>query len=349
MDQNKDLQIMLELIPGPAFVVRDGKVLRCNRSAENCLIEPGMAIEDLLISGQEELSSLSEGCLYLQVRIGGRALGASVTQLEDMHLYQVEPEGVPAEIKAMDLLCAQLRYPVSTLSMLTNRLETINTDTAIANHELSRILRILNNVSNAAHFLSDTPPTMEVRNICAVVEELFEECATLLDHAGITLRYTLPDHAIYTGMNTQALKQALYNLLDNAAKYTPEGGTITASMTASGKLLQLRVCDQGQGIPTQLRGRIFSRYTQQADFREGRENLGLGLALVRAVAQIHGGTVLVDAPEGTGTRVTMTMRVQEQAEGVLLSPNAMKIVTSSDSALVMLSNVLPTSLYDTQP
>lgn len=343
MDQTKDLQIILELIPGPAFAVRDGKVLRCNRSAENCLVEPGMAIETLLVSGQEELSALSDGCLYLQLRLGGHTLGASVTRLEDVHLYQVEPEGVPAEIKAMDLLCSQLRYPVSTLSMLTSR----TGDSAMANHELSRILRILNNVSNAAHFLSDTLPSMEVRNICAVVEELFEECATLLGHAGITLRYTLPDRAIYTSMNTQSLKQALYNLLDNAAKYTPEGGSITASMRATGNLLQIRIHDQGEGIPAQLKGRIFSRYTQQADFREGRENLGLGLALVRAAAQIHGGTVLVDAPDGAGTRVTMTLRIQEQ-ENVLRAPNAMKIVTSADNALVMLSNVLPTSLYDDQ-
>lgn len=346
MDQTKNLQIMLELIPGPAFAVRDGKVLQCNRSAENCLIEPGMDINDLLVVGQEELSTLTQGCLYLQVQIGGRTLGASVTPMEDVLLYQIEPEGVPAEIKAMNLLCSQLRYPVSTLSMLANR--TGNND-AMANHELSRILRILNNVSNAAHFLSDTPPAMEVRNICAVVGELFEECANLLSHAGITLRYTLPDQPIYTGMNTKALKQALYNLLDNAAKFAPEGGVITASLTASGKSLQLRVSDQGEGIPTQLRGGIFSRYSQPADFREGRENLGLGLALVRAAARIHGGTVLVDAPDGTGTRVTMTMRIQELAEGTLRTPNTMKIVTSSDSALVMLSNVLPTSLYDTQP
>lgn len=349
MDQTNDLQIMLEMIPCPAFAVRDGRIFRCNRESVSCLLEPGMSIDDLLISGQDEYLSLTDACLYLQLRTADRTWGASVTRLNELYLFRLESEGVPAEVKAMELLCAELRYPVSTLSMLADRLlpqAASSADAAAANHELSRILRILNNVSNAAHFLNAAPAAMEIRDICAVVEEILEEAATALEHADIHLCYTLPDERIYSAVNTQALKQALYNLLDNAAKYTPQGGEINADLVKNGKLLQLRVCDHGEGIPLQLRSSIFSRYTQQPCFREGRENLGLGLALVRAAAQIHGGTVLVDAPEGIGTRVTMTLKIQEQTDGVLRTPNAMKIVTSSDNAMVMLSNVLPTSAYD---
>lgn len=349
MDQTKDLQIMLEMIPCPAFAVRDGKIFHCNREAVSCQLEPGMTIEDLLISGQDEYATLKDACLYLQLRTTDRTWGASVTRLNELYLFRLEPEGVPAEVKAMELLCAELRYPVSSLSMLADRLlpQAANSnDAAAANHELNRILRILNNVSNAANFLSDAPATMEVRDICAVISEILEEAAAALEHADIHLRYTLPDERIYSAVNTQAVKQALYNLLDNAAKFTPESGEITADLVKTGKLLQLRVCDQGEGIPTELRSGIFSRYTQQPGFREGRENLGLGLALVRAAAQMHGGTVLVDAPEGIGTRVTMTMKIQGESDGVLRAPNAMRVVTSADNAMVMLSNVLPTSAYD---
>ncbi len=349
MDQTKDLQIMLEMIPCPAFAVRDGRIFRCNREAVSCLLEPGMAIDDLLISGQDEYKALNDACLYLQLRTSDRTWGASVTRLNELHLFRLDPEGVPAEVKAMDLLCAELRYPVSTLSMLADRLlpQAANgADAAAANHELSRILRILNNVSNAAHFLSDAPVHMEVRDVCAVAGETFEEAATALEHADIRLHYTLPDNRIYSMLNTQALKQSLYNLLDNAAKFTPKGGVITAALVQTGKLLQIRICDQGEGIPAQLRSGIFNRYAQQPGFREGRESLGLGMALVRAAAQLHGGTVLVDTPEGIGTRVTMTMKIQEQTDGMLRAPNAMKVVTSADNAMVMLSNVLPTSAYD---
>ena len=243
MDQTKDLQIMLELIPCPSFAVRDGKIFRCNREAVLQMLEPGMDIFQLLISGQEDLTSLKDACLYLQLRTKDRTWSASVTRLEELYLFRLDPEGVPAEVTAMELLCAELRYPVSTLSILANRLlpkTDSPADAAAANHELSRILRILNNVSNAAQFLADTPPTMEIRNVCAVVAELFEEAAALLLHAGISLHYTLPNTAVYTQLNTQALKQALYNLLDNAAKFTPEGGTIKAHMVQNGRTVCFR-------------------------------------------------------------------------------------------------------------
>lgn len=348
MDQSNNLRKMLDLIPGPAFAVCDGLVSHCNREALCCMLEPGMVLSELLVTGQDEYSTLTDGCLYLQIKAADRLWGASVTRLEECSLFRLESEGIPTEIKAMSLLCAELRYPVSTLSLLADRLlpkAAGNDEAAAMNQELSRILRILNNVSNTERYMSTGQPHMEAQEVCALLRELLEECATLLEQAGITVRYTLPDKQIYSMLNAQAVRQSVYNLLDNAAKYTPEGGTIHVSLAQAGRLLRLSVTDQGDGISDELQGSIFSRYTRQPGITDSRQSLGLGLALVRASAAAHKGTVLVDSPNGTGTRVTMTLKIQAETT-VLRSAPSMKIIPSADDGRVMLSNVLPPSVYD---
>jgi len=348
MDQTNNLQKMLGLIPGPAFSVCDGLISHCNRDAAACMLEPGTPVAPLLLTGQEEYSTLSDGCLYLQLKAADSTWGASVTRLDGSDLFRLESQDIPTEVKAMNLLCAELRYPIGTLSLLTERLLTqhaSDTDAAAVIQELSRILRILNNVSNMERFLSDGASGMEAQNVCAVMEELLEECAALLEHADFKLQYSLPEKPVYSMVNTQALRQSMYNLLNNAAKYTPAGSTIRVSMTQAGSLLQISVADSGEGIPAQERSSIFSRFTRQPGIEDGRQDLGLGLALVRAAAMMHGGAVLVDAPNEGGTRVTMTLQIQDQPTGILRNGMNMKIVSSVDNGLVMLSNVLPKSLY----
>lgn len=348
MDQTKDLQKMLELIPGPAFAASDGHILHCNREAACCMLEPGMALAQLLLTGKEEYEALTDGCLYLQLQAAERTWGASVTRLDEAYLFRLESEGIPTEIKAMSLLCSELRYPVNTLSLLADKLLSQadgGKETATIHQELSRILRIFNNVSNTELCLAGGKNKTEAQELCALLGELLEECAALLEQAGITVSYTLPDKPIYSLVNTQALRQSVYNLLDNAAKYTPEGGTIYVSVSRSGQLVRLCVRDQGEGIPVALRSSIFSRYARHPGIEDSRHSLGLGLALVRASAAAHGGTVLVDTPEGGGTRVTMTLQIQSNTTA-LRAPSGMKIVSSADDGRVMLSDVLPVSVYD---
>lgn len=342
MDQTKDMQKMLELIPGPAFSASDGRITHCNREAACCMLEPGMALSQLLRTGTEEYEALTDGCLYLQLEVAERTWGASVTRLDDTYLFRLESEGIPTEIKAMSLLCSELRYPVSTLSLLT---EKSDHQSAAITQELSRILRIFNNVSNTERCLSGGQNQMEAQELCALIAELLEECAALLEQAGITVSFTVPNKPIYSLVNTQSLRQSLYNLLDNAAKYTGEGGTIHVAVSRNGSLLRICVTDHGEGIPAAQRTGIFSRYTRQPGIEDSRHSLGLGLALVRASAAAHGGTVLVDTPEGGGTRVTMTLQINSKTTA-LQAPSGIKIVSSADDGRIMLSDVLPQSVYE---
>lgn len=87
------------------------------------------------------------------------------------------------------------------------------------------------------------------------------------------------------------LQQILWNLLTNAIKFSPEGGLITVGLRRSGDWAELRVCDQGRGIPEEFVAHLFERFTQSdAASNRFHGGLGLGLAIVKHLAELHGGT-----------------------------------------------------------
>jgi PAS domain S-box-containing protein len=101
--------------------------------------------------------------------------------------------------------------------------------------------------------------------------------------------------------------QAVSNLLDNAIRVTPEGGSVTASSTYDGSSVRVSVRDNGPGVAPDVGGRIFDRFSQGGK-RDGG-SAGLGLAIVKGVASAHGGTAEVDSTLGKGSTFTMTLPV----------------------------------------
>ena len=105
------------------------------------------------------------------------------------------------------------------------------------------------------------------------------------------------------------LAQVLSNLLSNAAKYTPEGGHICLTVLGEGQTAAIRVRDDGQGIPQELLSRVFDLFAQVESAQEdGAGGLGIGLALVRQLVEMHGGTVEVfsDGP-GRGSEFVVRL------------------------------------------
>jgi two-component system phosphate regulon sensor histidine kinase PhoR len=109
-------------------------------------------------------------------------------------------------------------------------------------------------------------------------------------------------------INQRLLEQALVNLLDNAVKYSPDGGKVELSAGIEGARLILRVRDYGCGIEPQHLGRIFERFYRVDKARSREEGgTGLGLAIVKHIAQAHGGGVSVQSAPGAGSTFTITL------------------------------------------
>ncbi|MGK2741374.1 PAS domain-containing sensor histidine kinase [Tepidicaulis sp. LMO-SS28] len=106
----------------------------------------------------------------------------------------------------------------------------------------------------------------------------------------------------------RAVKQILLNLLSNAVKFTPEGGRITLRVTKEGSRLAIDVADTGIGIPKDHLPRLTRPFEQVAsESHVAHEGSGLGLALVKSLAELHGGRVMIDSEEGKGTTVRVTL------------------------------------------
>jgi signal transduction histidine kinase/CheY-like chemotaxis protein len=110
------------------------------------------------------------------------------------------------------------------------------------------------------------------------------------------------------------LRQMLYNLMSNAIKFTPEGGTIRLSTAEDDEVVRIAVADTGVGISAEDQSHVFEEFRQVGDLTARQEGTGLGLALTRRLVQAHGGTIALESVPGKGTTFTITLP-REQAAG----------------------------------
>ena len=129
------------------------------------------------------------------------------------------------------------------------------------------------------------------------------------DDVGVQLRGVLPSQPLDADADRRALKQIALNLISNALKFTPRGGLVTVTMRASGNVLDLSVSDTGVGISKADMDRLGRPYEQAGDAMQQSQGTGLGLSLVRAFAELHGGEMSIESRLGEGTAVTIRLPV----------------------------------------
>ena len=109
------------------------------------------------------------------------------------------------------------------------------------------------------------------------------------------------------------LHQVASNLVGNAIKFTPAGGRIEIGVAREGALARLTVRDTGPGIPPDQIGRVFERFRQLHNGGARASGLGLGLALVKDIVEMHGGTVHAESAPGAGTTMVVELPSRESA------------------------------------
>ena len=358
MDRETDSLGMLDLMVRPGFYVRDKKISKCNAGAQALLFAPGMEIIPLLSTGAEEYEEFSGGQLYLTLQVSGTQWSASVTRMEDGDVFLLEQEADSAELQAMALAARELRDPLASVMSTAQRLfpmRALEDDPALReqaarlNRGLYQMLRVIGNMSDAVFYASAPASMLETLDVTMVMAEIFSRAKDLAEAGALSLQFeNLPQH-LYCLIDREKLERAVLNILSNAMKFTPAGGTIQAKLTRRGSRLILTVQDSGEGIPDSLRGGIHSRYLRQPGIEDGRFGIGLGMVLIRSVAAIHGGTVLIDHPEGAGTRITMTLSIRQDTSGSVRSPLLrIDYAGERDHGLIELADVLPAQVYDTQ-
>lgn len=349
-DRNTATQL-LELLNHPAFLAKDGKVTQVNTAAAQQTIAPGAPIDAMLLTGQEEYTQFSQGSLHLTLTLLNQNYGASVTCFGDAHLFLLDDTQDPG-LHAMALASRELREPLTAIMATVDQLFPALSGDAHAdkqmaqvNRRLYQVLRLVSNMSDAQRYNRDGSQDLQIRDICAILNEIFQNAAHFCQQAGVTLEYPTLLEEIYCSADQDLLERAIYNLLSNSLRFTPKGETIRISVRRSGTMLYLTVQDSGTGIPPQVQQNLYSRYLRTPMLEDGTQGIGLGMVLVRAAAQIHGGTVLVE-PCSQGGKITMTISLAQRKETSLRSNILGFDYTGERShGLVELSDVLPEDAY----
>jgi signal transduction histidine kinase len=140
----------------------------------------------------------------------------------------------------------------------------------------------------------------------SVVDETELEFALRLESSGLSLNKDLPEGLPYVMGDAAKLSQVLRNLVENAVKFTPAGGSIGISATESGEWVELRVSDTGVGIPAANLPHVFERF-YKVDRSRRDVGTGLGLAIVKHLVEAHGGDIRVESMERQGSTFTLAL------------------------------------------
>ena len=347
MEFQTDLPGWLNRYSCPAFFVKENIITACNSAAEALLLSPGMDIRELLLTGAEEYAAFEDGCLYLKLKLSAKGVGASVTREEAADLFLLDQEPEDADLRSLSLAARELRSPLSNLMIAADALKAVE-DTGLQeqlarlNRSLHQMHRLINNMSDAGR--SDLLTPAGIHDFRRVFYDIFEKIRTQLENTKISLTYEGLSEPVCGLANVGQLERAVLNIVSNAMKFMPEGGIIHASLTRHQNMLQLSIQDSGSGIAETVLGTVFTRYQRQPGIEDSRYGIGLGMVLIRSAAADHGGTVLIDRPEGKGTRVTMTLSIRQDAP-VLNTPVISPIADSSRQVLTELSDSLPWECY----
>jgi signal transduction histidine kinase len=159
----------------------------------------------------------------------------------------------------------------------------------------------------------------EQQDLRPLVAEAVETAGMLGETTDISVRATLPAGPVMLAVDAGRIRQLLLNLVTNAVKYTPAGGSVSLELVDTGATVTITVSDTGIGIAPGDLPHVFDRFWRAdlARTRTGdRPGFGLGLAISRWIVEAHGGTIVVQSRPGRGTVFTVTFHRQEPATDV---------------------------------
>ena len=169
--------------------------------------------------------------------------------------------------------------------------------------ETSSMLELINTMLDLSQTGAriERSPRMDV-DLAAIVRQMTEFYASVAEDKGVAFVLDLPDGEIVRSAHKAKLQQLVGNLLDNAVKFTPSGGTVSVTLTKEPEtgLARLAVSDTGIGISDEDKPNLFKRFWR-SDASRSLPGNGLGLAVVKAIVTSYGGSVTCTSRPGVGT------------------------------------------------
>ena len=145
-------------------------------------------------------------------------------------------------------------------------------------------------------------------NAASTITDLVRELTPVAEHKGVTLHLDSIEGNPTVGMDAQHMRAVIQNLVENAVKYTPHGGTVTVAVTAQDKTMTISVKDTGIGIPEIAREQLFSRFFRAKNaVSMVTDGTGLGLYIAKRIIERYNGTITFTSTEGQGSTFIITL------------------------------------------
>ena len=345
-ERNKLSAVMETMSDGVIVVDSSGDVELLNGAAATLFgVDPGVDPETPLSIGYDhELRQLVATCReagepqYAEIILteGRRTVSAVATPLDEepggavlvtLHdlteLRQVET----SRREFVSNVSHELRTPLSSIKAMAETLEdgglndpSINADFVQRIHiEADRMTTLVNDLLELTSLQSGQADMKAQQvDIASVIREEGSRYVQVAEGLGIEARVSLPEDLPKIVAQEDRMRQVVRNLLDNALKFTPENGRIDISASTNHDVVEVRVSDNGLGIPPESLPHIFERFYKVERSRRN-EGSGLGLAIVKNIVQAYGGEVHVESREGEGSTFSFTLSVAETADAPLAS------------------------------
>ena len=316
--EEDDLLWVLGAFPQPVFLT-DGETVQWRNAAASAVLDPGASLQPMLQGTAFGLWS-RRGTLRLSLPFGGALCDFSVRAMQRGLLFLADAPHEPsaaagAALKASAILRRPLQNVMTAARELFDRVEDLEEPAATAvsselNRGLYQLLRLCGQLTTGGVLLAGTcKPERHRVDLTALLDGIADDVAPLLERAGRRFVYRGLPAAVTADADAQLVERAVYNLLSNALKFTPEGGEISVLLAAADGAFRVEIADSGIGISQDAQKHIFEKF-YQGDSAHATEGNGLGLALVLRVLRMMGGSISVTSAPGEGSTFTVRLPVR---------------------------------------
>lgn len=306
------------LMPEPDRSAHDGYLRRYMVTGERRIIGIGREVRGLRRDGS--IFPMDLAVSETPLPNGRRVFTGLVRDVSDRK--RIEAELLAADRRKDEFLAVlahELRNPLAPISNALQVLKLAGNDhkridalREVMARQLHQLVHLIDDLLDVSRI---TRGKLHLRRhrvqLADVVATAVETSRNAIDVAGHRLVIELPSVPVWLNVDPLRIAQALSNLLANAARYTPPGGRIELRALSDGETVQIRVSDNGIGIPQESLSRVFEMFTQVNEpHARAAGGLGIGLALVRSLVEMHGGAVTAhSAGPGAGSTFTVSLPV----------------------------------------
>lgn len=270
--------------------------------------------------GREEIGNLAQALDRMAASLQKKESARSLAERELRAADQRKDE-------FLAMLAHELRNPLAPISTGAHLLKLLHSENAQITQTCSIIVRQVDHMTSLVDDLLDVSRvtrglvslSTQVLDLKRVVDDAAEQIRPLISARRHRVAIDLPPAPAHVKGDHKRLVQVVANLLNNANKYTPEGGTLHLRLESQGHDYVLTVQDDGIGMEPALVERVFDLFTQAERTPDRSQGgLGLGLALVKSLVELHGGKVSAASP-GLGMGSTFTVRLPRFTQDVVLA------------------------------